>query len=159
MPIMHESAQNRRLWHVDGSRRLAHVKPVTILGLGRMGLPAAEQYVAEGWTVTTWSRSGRSAPGARAATAAVEAVGAVGVERTEAIDVLGRGRLAGVVDGARDRLLGLDRTPAHFTLAALMKDLRLARDSSGVEPAALVRAESAFAAGASADDDITALAR
>jgi hypothetical protein len=52
-----------------------------------------------------------------------------------------------------------DRTPAHFTLAALAKDLRVARDASGVEPAALARAEAAFAKGTSADDDITALAR
>jgi 3-hydroxyisobutyrate dehydrogenase len=269
------------------------MKQVTVLGLGRMGLPAAERYAAEGWTVSTWSRSGRSVPGTHTAasaadavstgapvllflfdgTAALEVLGAaapalpagtlvvnagttspdeaeraatvvrrtggryvhapvlgsvpavragtlvafaggaeddvaaaapvldplvgelvrvaaparaaalklvantslggamaalaealavaeaLGVERAEALDVLARGRLAAVVGSSRDRLLGLDRSPAHFTLAALAKDLRLARDSSGVEPAALGRTEAALAAGASADDDITVLVR
>jgi 3-hydroxyisobutyrate dehydrogenase-like beta-hydroxyacid dehydrogenase len=269
------------------------VNDVSILGLGRMGLPAAERYAAQGWAVTTWSRSGRTVPGGRSAASAAEAVAAggpvllflfdgpaclavldaasaglpagtlvvntsttapdeaeraattvreaggryvhapvlgsvpavgggtlvtfaggtdadlddaarvlaplvrevvrvptphraaalklvantslggamtalaealevaegLGVDRAEALDVLARGRLAGVVDISRDRLLGLDRTPAHFTLAALAKDLRVARDASGVEPAALARAEAAFVEGTSADDDITALAR
>lgn len=266
---------------------------VSILGLGRMGLAAAERYAAQGWTVTTWARSGRTAPGARSAPSAGEAVRAggpvllflfdgpaslevldvaapalpdgtlvvncattspdeadraaaivlaaggryvhapvlgsvpavragtlvsfaggaeddldaaaavlgplvrelvrvptaaraaalklvantslggamaalaealevargLGVERAEALDVLARGRLAGVVDSSRERLLGLERTPAHFTLAALAKDLRVAREASGVEPVALVRADAALADGVPADADITALAR
>ena len=90
---------------------------------------------------------------------ALEVADGLGVGRAEALDVLARGRLAGVVEICRDRLLGLDGTPAHFTLAALAKDLRVARDASGVEPAALGRAEAAFAAGVPAEDDITALAR
>jgi 3-hydroxyisobutyrate dehydrogenase len=269
------------------------MKPVTVLGLGRMGLPAAERYAVEGWAVTTWSRSGRSAPGAGSASSAAEAVAGggpvlmflfdgpaclavldaasaglpagtlvvnasttspkeadraaavvgdaggryvhapvlgsvpavrggslvafaggsgddldeaetvlaplarevvrlpaparaaayklvantslggamaalaealavaegLGLDRAETLDVLGRGRLAGVVEICRDRLLGQDRTPPHFTLAALAKDLRVARDASGVEPAALARAEAAFAAGVPADDDIVALVR
>ncbi|MBJ7358270.1 NAD(P)-binding domain-containing protein [Nocardioides sp.] len=89
----------------------------------------------------------------------LEVAQGLGVERVEALEVLARGRLAGVVDGSRHRLLGLDRTPAHFTLAALAKDLRLARDASGVEPAALVRAEAALDGGAPADGDITELVR
>jgi 3-hydroxyisobutyrate dehydrogenase-like beta-hydroxyacid dehydrogenase len=90
---------------------------------------------------------------------ALDVAHGLGVDRGEALDVLARGRLAGVVEISRGRLLGLDRTPAHFTLAALAKDLRLARDASGIAPSALHRAETALADGASADDDITALAR
>ncbi|GAB3242353.1 hypothetical protein GCM10027448_00580 [Nocardioides dilutus] len=266
---------------------------MTILGLGRMGLPAAERYAAEGWTVTTWSRSGRTAAGADAASSAAEAVAGgghvllflfdgpaclavlevvstalpagalvvntsttspdeadraaavvreaggryvhapvlgsvpavrggtlvtfaggtdedldeaatvlaplvremvrvpepgraaalklvantslggamaaladaldvaegLGVGRAEALDVLARGRLAGVVEITRDRLLGQDSSPAHFTLAALAKDLRVTRDASGVATAGLTRAEAALAAGAAVDDDITAVVR
>lgn len=98
--------------------------------------------------------------GAMAALAeSLEVATGLGIDRAEALDVLARGRLGGVVDVARDRLLGLDGTPAHFTLGALAKDLRVARDSSGVEPAALTRVEAALAAGAAADDDITAVVR
>jgi 3-hydroxyisobutyrate dehydrogenase-like beta-hydroxyacid dehydrogenase len=267
--------------------------PVTVIGLGRMGLPAAERYAAQGRTVTTWSRSGRTAPGTRPVASVAQAVAdgapvvlflfdgpatlevlrdavgelpagtlvvntsttspaeaeqaaglvreaggryvhapvlgsvpavrggtlvtfaggtdsdvddaaavlaplvheivrvpdaaraaalklvantslggamaalsealdvadGLGVTRADALDVLARGRLAGVVDICRDRLLGGDPGPAHFTLGALAKDLRLARDSSGVVPAALGRAEAALAAGVSTDDDIVALVR
>jgi 3-hydroxyisobutyrate dehydrogenase-like beta-hydroxyacid dehydrogenase len=268
------------------------MRPVTVLGLGRMGLPAAERYAAEGWAVTAWSRSGRTAPGAAAASSPAEAVAAggpvllflfdgpaclavldaavaglpagtlvvntsttspaeadraatvvseaggryvhapvlgsvpavrggtlvtfaggadddldeaatvlaplvremvrvpapgraaalklvantslggamaalaealevaegLGVGRADALDVLARGRLA-VVDVAKDRQLGRDTSPAHFTLAALAKDLRVARDASGVATAGLARAEAALAAGAAAGDDITAVVR
>lgn len=266
---------------------------VSILGLGRMGLPAAERYAAQGWAVTAWSRSGRTTPVATTAASVAEAAGhgdpvlmflfdgpaslevlgvaapalapgtlvvstattspdeaeraatlvgdwggryvhapvlgsvpavrggtlvafaggderdlddaatvleplvrevvrvptpgraaalklvanaslggamaalgeslevaeGLGLDRAEALEVLGRGRLAGVVDVSRDRLLHRDRSPAFFTLAALTKDLRLARDASGVSTTALARAEAALAAGAVADDDITVLAR
>jgi 3-hydroxyisobutyrate dehydrogenase-like beta-hydroxyacid dehydrogenase len=98
--------------------------------------------------------------GAMAALAeSLEVADGLGVDRADALDVLARGRLGGVVDVARDRLLGLDRTPAYFTLGALAKDLRVARESSGVEPGALLRVEAALAAGAGDDDDITAVAR
>ena len=90
---------------------------------------------------------------------ALEVAAALGVDRSDALDVLARGRLGGVVEVWRDRLLGHDSSPAHFTLSALTKDLRLAREASGVPVGALARAEAAAAAGASPDDDITALVR
>jgi 3-hydroxyisobutyrate dehydrogenase-like beta-hydroxyacid dehydrogenase len=295
MPIMHDGMLKRRLSHVGDPSRVVSVnrQNVSILGLGRMGLPAAERYAAQNWSVTAWSRSGRAAPGATRAASSAEAAGrgdpvvmflfdgpaslevleaatpalaagtlvvntattspdeaeqaaalvgewggryvhapvlgsvpavrggtlvtfaggdeadlddaetvlaplvrevvrvptpgraaalklvantslggamaalaealevaqGLGVDRAEALDVLGRGRLAGVVDVSRERLLRRDRSPAFFTLAALTKDLRVTRDASGVHPVALDRAEAALDAWAKADDDITALVR
>ena len=64
MLIMHDVVLNRRLSHALHRTRLVVVNRtyVSILGLGRMGLPAAERYAAQGWSVTAWSRSGGTAP-------------------------------------------------------------------------------------------------
>jgi hypothetical protein len=78
----------------------------------------------------------------------------LGVDPEAALDVLERGALGAVVSGKRDR----PSKPAHFTAAALTKDLTLLAAETPAAQTTAARVAGILASGAaSPDDDIFAL--